>query len=246
MTVASDSTVKEQTPRDQYTATAGQTDFPYNFIIFDADHLTVQRTRDGSTTTLSRGGGADYTVTNVGEEDGGDVVLNSGANADDVITIERTVPYERVTDFSQSGDYRADDVNTEEDKQVMMLQQLVRDLDRALTLKSETQIDSIELPSPEADKLLGWNSAADAIVNTSGEDAAKVNKYTEEGVSLSGGNDLSVTHNLGTEHISYTFWDTSGSETVEAQVRLVRVDSNSVRLENPTSQTIKGELVIVG
>ena len=94
--------IGDLTPRNQYTATAAQTVFPYTFPIFDQDVLVVQHTVDatGITTTLTLT--TDYTVTGVDAAGGGDVELVSGAASNDIITIERDVPVARETDFLTS------------------------------------------------------------------------------------------------------------------------------------------------
>lgn len=118
--------------RIQYTATGGQTVFPYDFPIYVNTHLTVLRTRSGVVTTLTLT--TDYTVSGVGAEAGGNVTLVSGATADDVYTIYGSAPYERTSDYGTGGDFKAATVNKDFDWLTMLTQQNNRDVSRALSL----------------------------------------------------------------------------------------------------------------
>ena len=71
-------TVADNTSRNQYTATSGQTVFAYTFEIVDKDDIVVLK----NGTTLSEG--TNYTVSNVGNDNGGNVTLTVGATAGDI------------------------------------------------------------------------------------------------------------------------------------------------------------------
>jgi len=92
-------TVADNTSRDQYTATSGQTVFPYTFEIFNKEDVVVIK----NTTTLIEG--TNYTVTGVGNENGGSIVLAAGATTGDIITVYRDMPLERNSDYQTSGDF---------------------------------------------------------------------------------------------------------------------------------------------
>ncbi len=57
-------TVADNTSRNQYTATSGQTVFAYTFEIVDKDHVVVLK----NGVALSEG--TDYSVSNVGNDNG--------------------------------------------------------------------------------------------------------------------------------------------------------------------------------
>lgn len=77
---------------------------------------------------------------------------------------------------------------------------------------------------------------------------SQVAKHVVTGISLDGGNTKDIDHDLNTNEVGYTFWETAGSETTASEVRLVRVDGDKskCRLENPTNSTLKGDLVLWG
>lgn len=154
----------------QYTAAGGETEFAYDFPIFDEAHVAVVETDDaGAHTVLVKD--TDFTVDGVGVLAGGNITLDptlypSGATADYKYTIYRDVPEARSTDFTTTGDFTAATVNRELDLLTMQVQQLRRDLDRAAVLPVTVGAGvAAALPEPEASKALAWNSAADALEN---------------------------------------------------------------------------------
>ena len=135
--------------RIQYTASGGQTAFPYDFPIYDQAHIVATRVRAGVTTTLVIV--TDYTVSGVGASGGGTVTLTSGATAGDIITLYRDVPATRATDYSESGDLFATTLNVDFDLGVMRDQQVVRDLARVLRLAPEDSLVTLNaIPSVSA------------------------------------------------------------------------------------------------
>lgn len=156
--------VPDNDARDQYTASASQTVFPYTFPIFDQGDLVVQQTlTTGVTTTLVIT--TDYTVSGVGVVTGGNITLVSGAAVNDIITIERDVPIARTTDFQVAGDYRAETINSELDNQVMMMQQNERDIGRSLKLASEDTSADMTLPIDRASKFLAFDTAGEPVAS---------------------------------------------------------------------------------
>jgi hypothetical protein len=154
-------TVPEDDALIQYVALAGQTDFTYDFPIFDDSDLVVTRedADTGAVTTLTLG--SDYTVTGAGSTSGGSITLTSGATEDDVYTIYRDVPNERTTDFQTAGDFFAETVNDELDRIVMMIQQLNTVDQRSLRAPLFDQGGSIGLLptlSERKDKLLAFDA----------------------------------------------------------------------------------------
>lgn len=119
--------INDLTPRIQATASGGQTVFTYNYPIFDEGDLSVYLTPAGQAPddaidllTLA----SDYTVQGVGEATGGTVTLLVPAANGDIITIERTIPLNRLSDYNDAGSFKAQTVNRDFDRGVMMSQQV--------------------------------------------------------------------------------------------------------------------------
>lgn len=111
-------TVSAQATRNVSTAAAGATTFPYNFKIVDKTHLLV--TVNGVVKTVD----VDYTVSNVGNNSGGDVVFTAPLSGGQEVIRKRDMPFERLTDYQHLGDLRSPTLNNDQDAPVMMIQQL--------------------------------------------------------------------------------------------------------------------------
>ena len=99
-------TVADNTSRNQYTATSGQTVFAYTFEIVDKSHIVVLK----NGVALSEG--TNYTVSGVGADSGGNITLTVGATTGDIMTFYRDMPYSRTQNYTNSGDFLASEVNS--------------------------------------------------------------------------------------------------------------------------------------
>jgi hypothetical protein len=147
-------TILDNGTRNQYTATGGQTVFIYDFEIFESGDIVVYR----NTTLLSFG--TDYTLTGVGDDNGGTVVLTAGATAGHVYTIFRQTTPERITDYQQSGNFLAEEINNDLDRIWAVIQELETDQSRFLQTSEITQVP---LPVTLEDSITGnylrWKDA---------------------------------------------------------------------------------------
>jgi len=138
-------------------AAGGETVFDYDFQIFEEEDIAVYRERAGTVTKLVLT--TDYTVTGVGAQAGGTIVLNVAAVADDIYAILGVNEY-RSADYSQPGDFLAADVNNDMNKQMQTSQQCRRDIDRTFKLQpTDEAIDlTLALPDERAGKLMGFDN----------------------------------------------------------------------------------------
>lgn len=132
--------VADLSRRKQYTATEGQTEFPYPFKIYADTDLLVYR--DETLQTLNSG----YTVTGVGNDTGGNVVLLTSAQAGTVITIAGNAAVERTADYQQNGPWTSDRLNDEMDKVIVLAQEQRMQLRRAVR-GSVREAEIAELPA---------------------------------------------------------------------------------------------------
>ena len=148
-------TVTNTTARNQYTATAGQTVFAYTFEVYNKNDLVVLQ----NSTTLSEG--SNYTVSGVGNDSGGNITLAVGATAGDIITIYRDMALERTTDYQNSGDFLAAEVNEDFDRLWLAIQQNDTNDSRSVR-KPVSDLSSINMELPVASgrshRLLGFDS----------------------------------------------------------------------------------------
>jgi hypothetical protein len=156
------------TGRQQFAATAGQTEFDFNFAIFADSDLKVYRTLAGQTASdeddiliLA----TNYTVS-INGVIGGTVALLSGASLNDTITIVRSLPVTRETDYQTNGDLFADTLDLDQDYQTYLVQDAQARLDRSVLLPdSVPEGVSVQIPNPIPNAYFRWNATGDAIEN---------------------------------------------------------------------------------
>ena len=106
--------VPNQTPYNIYTANGLTTVFAYEFYLISASDIQV--TINGNEVTSG------YTVSGVGNTNGGEITfLTAPANGSTVI-FERVTPTYRLTDYQDNGDLLADTVNKDFDRLWMAIQ----------------------------------------------------------------------------------------------------------------------------
>ncbi|MBG6243231.1 MAG: phage tail protein, partial [Candidatus Symbiopectobacterium sp. Dall1.0] len=117
-------TVPNQTPYNIYTANGVTTIFPYEFYLINAGDLTVSL--DGE--AVSTG----FTVTGIGNVNGGEVTFLTPPANDVIVMLERVVAPVRLTEYQDNGDLLADTVNLDFDRLWMAIKQSFVSLDFAL------------------------------------------------------------------------------------------------------------------
>ena len=145
-------TILNNGTRNQYTATASQTVFNYTFEAFAVGDIVVYQ----NATLLSEG--THYTVTGVAAENGGTITLLTGATSGNIMTIYRETSPERLTDYQNSGDFLAEEVNPDFDRIWAVIQEQITKEDRSLRLASNTSTSlPVTLAEPIANNILRWN-----------------------------------------------------------------------------------------
>ncbi|MCX2173856.1 phage tail fiber domain-containing protein, partial [Serratia marcescens] len=117
--------VPNQTPYNIYTANGLTTVFPYEFYLLNAGDLAVSL--NGSVITSG------YTISGVGNVDGGEVSFLTPPENGVTVMLERVIPTYRLTDYQDNGDMLADTVNKDFDRLWMAIQQAFIYLGLALT-----------------------------------------------------------------------------------------------------------------
>lgn len=156
-------TVTTTVSKDTYNLTGATTNFTFNFKILAETNLVVIRkdTSDVETTlTLT----TDYTV-NTGPWPTGGTITTVTNYADGTLIVKRDVSETQNTDYTNGGKFPADSHEDALDKGVMMVQELVEKVSRALLLPEATLLSDLNLPNPAANNLLGWNSTANGVEN---------------------------------------------------------------------------------
>ena len=127
-------TVQSTVPfRKDYTADQPSNTFAYPFQIYDAADLTVYL--NGTVKTLN----TDYTVSDVGNANGGNITFTMTDSNDDPvniadgddISIVMDMDLDRTTNYQPSGAFLAADVNDDFDRLWLATNQQAQEIDRS-------------------------------------------------------------------------------------------------------------------
>lgn len=138
-------------------ANGSQTAFPYPFPIFADSDLKVFL--NGAPQSSG------FTVAGAGDTDGGTVIFDTAPASGVIVTLERRLDLERMTDFLEGGDFSARAINNELDFMMAALQQVNRDQGAMLRYAPTENPAGIELPSKttRAGKALGFDDNGDPV-----------------------------------------------------------------------------------
>ncbi len=134
---------------------------PFRFLA--ASHLQVIKTSTAgidAVLTLT----TDYTVAGVGAASGS-VTLTAPLAVGERLTIIRNAPFTQLADYVNNDAFPAESHEDALDLLTMQTQQLKERSDAALTLPATVTGVDTDLPTPESNKLIGWNQAGDALQN---------------------------------------------------------------------------------
>lgn len=146
-----------------YIATAGQTEFSFGFPVYAAGDLTVWRERVGVVTQLLLA--THYTVSGVGEQGGGQVVLTTGSLEDDILAIDGTLNPERAATFVGGTPFKSRSIDSDLNRLAIMVQELAREVGRAVRRGPvDEQTGSLLLPRDVTQTTLLALTAAGEIV----------------------------------------------------------------------------------
>lgn len=162
----------DEATRDEYTATASQTTFPYTFWVRDEDHIDVYV--NGTLKTLT----TDYTVSAVQQGNGADIVFTSGLTLNDEVVIVLNPDIERTADYQTSGDFKATTVNLEFAYLVSLFQWLRTSIDRKFGFAdSVSNAAALEIPTTvgQGGKVLAVNANETAMQWVNQDEGTVVN-----------------------------------------------------------------------
>lgn len=165
--------INDNTAVVQYTATSGQTVFVVPYEFFEVGDLKVYNGDTLLAYNASPSSASQYSVIGAGVTGGGSITLGApGASVSNVITISRDIPIKRVTDFPSAGPFNIEALNTELDKQIAMMQELERDIDRSIAVPLGESILDLPSAADRANRFLAFDSSGDPIISTgTGADA---------------------------------------------------------------------------
>ena len=193
MTIASN----KNTPRNTYTATAGQTAFTIGFEFFKVEDVKVYRNGSLLTYNASPSSVSQYKITGTASASddayefgsGGTVTLGAGATVNDSIVIIRDIVLERTSDFPTTGAFDITALNTQLDTMTSMLSDIKQQSDRSVKLlDTDTVSSTITLPAKATrqSKMLGFDANGNIETTVSSDGLATLSGIASDISTVAG------------------------------------------------------------
>ncbi len=149
-------------PRLRLIADGTRSEYYFHFPIFNPDDVKIYLDNK----LLENG----YSVIMSSSPDinGGTVIFDTPPAEGTVITLYRSIPFKRTTNFKEVGPFMSSKVNSEFDYQLACMEQLEDLIGRTVTFppSAPTQMD-VSLPMPEAGKAIVWSDDETELQNSS-------------------------------------------------------------------------------
>ena len=128
----------------------GQTTFSFGFLIFVESDVYVEVSSSSESASYRLQPGVDYSVTKNDDQaatPGGTITLTSesGLAKDAVLVIGSNVPYTQTLDLKNYTRFPPERITTELDRIVVLIQQLLEDVSRAIKVPPTSSLDTEEL-----------------------------------------------------------------------------------------------------
>lgn len=160
-------TTSSTTNKFRYEGNGVTDTFAFTGRIFNTSDIKVNiitRATDALVETLTET--THYTVTINGDESAEIVVVASKIpSASQDIQLLRVLPKTQTLDLPTGTRFPAESVEDALDKSISIIQDLSEVVDRSIKLSEQSSLEDVELPTPEASKLIGWNVAANNLAN---------------------------------------------------------------------------------
>lgn len=181
----------KNTPRNTYTATAGQTAFTIGFEFFKVADVKVYKNGSLLTYNANPSSGSQYKITGTASATddayefgaGGTITLGAGASVNDSIVIIRDILLERTSDFPSVGAFDITSLNTQLDTLTSMVSDIKQQSDRSVKLlDTDTVSATITLPAKATrqEKLMGFDANGNIETTISSAGLATVSGLSTE------------------------------------------------------------------
>ena len=189
-------TISLNTPRNTYTASAGQTDFTIGFEFFAVADVKAYKNGTLLTYNASPSTNSQYSLVGTASSSddayefggGGTLKLGGGgASANDIIVIIRDIAITRTSDFSSTGTLDVKSINTQLDQLTAIVGDLKGQTDRSVKLlDTDTVSATVTLPAKATrqDKLLSFDSNGNLETTTSSSGLAVISGLSTEITAL--------------------------------------------------------------
>jgi hypothetical protein len=145
-------TVSSTTTKNSYSGNGSLTVFAYGFKIFDEDDIQVILRNDATGTETVQTITTDYSVSNVGNANGGNITFVTAPASGITVVLRRASPLTQTTDYTPNDPFPAESHEDALDKLTFISQQLQEEVDRSIKLSRTNTMTSTEFTVGAADR----------------------------------------------------------------------------------------------
>jgi hypothetical protein len=162
-------TISTTTAKSRYAGDGATTVFPTGFKFLDPGHVKVLlRQADGGEVLWLEG--SEYDLSGAGAPGGGTVTVRSSPidhtpAVGETLVVKLAVPPRQETALPLGGAFPSTAVEDMADLAALRDQQVEEALSRALKFPETTALADVDLPEPEAGKVLAWDALGTALEN---------------------------------------------------------------------------------
>ena len=160
-------TVSTTTSKVSYSGNGSTTVFAYTFKVFDEDDLTVILRDNTTGTETVQTITTNYTVSGVGNANGGNVTFGTAPASGKTIVVRRESDQTQTTDYTPNDPFPAEAHEDALDKLTFIAQEVQEELDRAIKISRTNTMTSTEFAvgaTARANKILAFDSSGEIAV----------------------------------------------------------------------------------
>jgi len=150
------------TPDDKFNGNGATTVFTYTFRAFATTDIEVYLIDSSLVATLQTAG-VDYTITLDSDGEGGAVTMTTAPASGAKLLVIRAMTQDQPTDFQVEASFPEGDIENGYDRNLMLVQQLQEQIDRAIKFTLGTNEANQVMPEPVGDKFMQWKTDATAL-----------------------------------------------------------------------------------
>ena len=157
-------TISSTKSTDSFEGNGSTTEFQMDFMFIRNEDIEVVLKDEAGTEHLQVSG-TDYQLMGAGEQSGGTCRMAVPPASGQSLHIRRNPAVVQETDYPENDAFPAASHEAALDYLTMICQALSERLDRTISFRVSSAVSGVNLPDPEADRVLAWNAMGSNLEN---------------------------------------------------------------------------------
>lgn len=160
-------TVSTSTRKQTFSGGQSSLTFSFRTLVSNPEYIKVKTVVVATGVEANLTYNTDYTVSVNSNGVGGTVTVSPTFSTAYNYVVYRDTSEVQESDYDDYNQFPANTLENDLDRLTMILQEVTEDVSRVITFPISSSVSSstVVFPSPEANKLIGWNSGATALEN---------------------------------------------------------------------------------